>query len=120
NARQPRDRYLIRLNARIDICVILLKKRHDKIVRVIVKELWPPVTKSFLVLASFQDEFISTAEPVTLSEVFCHAADKKIRPLPRGLENPSQHGSSGRFSVRTAHHNRMLSRQKNLFQHLRQ
>src|SRR5690348_13443071 len=47
--QQPTKRQLIGLKIRINVGVVVLKRRHDQIVWMIVKKLWPTIPKCRLV-----------------------------------------------------------------------
>src|SRR5580693_5153762 len=85
----------------------------------VVEKLWPTVPDCSFVLVSFENELLPTAKSVALPEILRYAPDKKIRPLPRHMKNPSQHRRRRGLSMRSADYDRMLSGQKHFLEHLR-
>src|SRR5579863_6889241 len=86
----------------------------------IVKKFRPAIPECRLVLVAFENKFFAVLEPVAFAEILCHATNKKVRLVPRNMKNPRQHRRRRCLPVRSAHHNRMLSRQKFFFKHLGQ
>src|SRR5437660_9605367 len=85
----------------------------------VVKEFWPAVPESGFILVAFQNKLFAAAKPVTLAKVFRDAAHKKIRLLPRRLEDPGKHRSGGRFSMGSADDDGMFFREKDFLQNFR-
>src|SRR3984957_17181927 len=86
----------------------------------IVKKFRPAIPERRLVLVPFENKFVAIFKPVTLPEIFGHAANEKIRLAPRNMKNPRKHRRCRGLAMSAAHYDRMLSRQKLFFQHFRQ
>src|SRR6266852_2289539 len=86
----------------------------------VVKEFRSPVPERRLVLVAFQNELRAATQPIALPKILSDTPHKKVRLLPRRLENPCQHCCGSGFSVRSADDDRMLPRQKHFLQYLRQ
>src|SRR5262249_34538403 len=108
------------LKVAIDIRVVEFNRRNDQIVWMVVKKFRPAIPESRFVFVTFKNHFAAIAEAVAPAKILCHTTDQKCRLFARHMKYPREHRRSRRFSVSSAHDNRMLSRQKELFQRLRQ
>src|SRR3989442_8170187 len=85
----------------------------------VVEEFWPAVPEGSLILIAFENEFLAAAEAVAFSEVFGYTANEEVRPLPRSVKNPGEHGRRGGFPMGAADHDGMAPREEKFLQYLR-
>src|SRR5258708_22329907 len=85
----------------------------------VMKKFGPAVPERGFILVTFKNELWAAAKLVTLSKVLRHASHEKIRLLPRGVENPSQHRRRGCFSMGSADDNGMSFGKKDFLQDFR-
>src|SRR5713101_730495 len=116
---QPAEGQLVGLKIGVDVRVVVLERGNNQVVGMVMKKLGSAVPEGRLVFVSFEDEFHPAAKAVTLAKILRHAADEKVRPLPRRLEKPCQHCGGRRFAMCSTDDDGMLSRQKHFFENLR-
>src|SRR6267378_3456213 len=105
---KPPKCQLVRLEVRIDVRVIVLKRGDNQIIRMVMKEFWAAIPECRLVFIPFQDELLPAAKPVALPKILRYPSDQEIWPLRCRVKNPCQHRCGCRLAMSPAHDNRML------------
>src|SRR5262249_9669757 len=117
--RQAAERALEMLEIAVNVRVVELDARENRLLGFVVEKLRPLVEKRRVVLVAFEHDPVAAPLLKSAGEIPRHAADEKARLPSRLREHPSHERRSRRLAVRAGDDQRALRADEKLSQRLR-
>src|SRR5580700_8995067 len=93
-----------------DVRMVKFERREDELVGMVVEEFRRLVEEGGVIFVSFDDELVPATKAVAaVAEIGDDPANQKIGTTASDVENPGEHGRSGRLAVCAGHDDRCVA-----------